>query len=132
MRTRKFAFEINWPLVEVFEEVQFQKNNEQKKVDTHMHIARNTGTLILISHIQMLNTSGLFKLLKVVNSRPYFYFRPNCFKKMHKISLAFKFWASLEKSMDSDFVRFYEDRTTMQMPSESDLATFVWIASKRW
>ena len=42
--------------------------NEQKKVDTRMHIARNTGTLILISHIQMLNTSGLFKRLKVVNS----------------------------------------------------------------
>ena len=38
--------------VEVFEEVQFQKNNVQKKVDTRMHIARNTGTLILISHIQ--------------------------------------------------------------------------------
>ena len=39
-------------VVEVFEEVQFQKNNVQKKVDTRMHIARNTGTLILISHIQ--------------------------------------------------------------------------------
>ena len=97
-----------------------------------MHITRNTGTLILISHIQMLNTSGLFKRLKVVNSRPCFYFRPNCFKKMHKISLAFKFWASLEKSMDSDFVRFYEDGTTytIYIPSQLDLATFVWIASK--
>ena len=36
--------------VEGFEEVQFQKNYGQKKVDTRMHIARNTGTLILISH----------------------------------------------------------------------------------
>ena len=42
-------------VVGFFEEVQFQKNNEQKKVDTRMHITRNTGTLILRRFIFVLN-----------------------------------------------------------------------------